>query len=409
MEDDKSSNLKQPKPQPTRLHNFHINNPNSMHHDTPKVRLLAIVLMVMLSGPFGFLGGKAALNGQSSGTANVEQQQVVLEERGELIRQIAQNVGESVVSISTVQSVNDDFFGASEQQGAGTGFILTEDGLIVTNRHVVPNGTTRVDVTLSDGTEYQDVEVIGRTSSSDTLDIAFLKIKDTQGKKLKPATIGDSSTVQVGDTVVAIGNALGQFQNTITQGIISGYGRDVQASDGNGENISNLENVFQTDAAINAGNSGGPLVNTKGEVIGINTAAVLEDAQNIGFAMPINDVIGLIESVIETGKFQRPFLGVLYVPLTNDTAEYLNLEVKRGAYVTSEEGSSAVVAGSPADKAGLKEGDIIVKVDDTDINEDNSLAAIINRHSVGDEVILTVLRDGQEIQLKATLTAAPTE
>lgn len=392
-----------------RMHNFHINNPNPMQHDTPKVRLLAIALMVMLSAAFGFLGGKAALNGQTSDKANVEQQQIVLEERGELIRQIAQDVGESVVSISTVQSVDGGIFGASEQQGAGTGFIINEDGLIVTNRHVVPGGTTRVDVTLSDGTEYQDVEVIGRTTSSDTLDIAFLKIKDTQGKKLKPAKIGDSSTVKVGDTVVAIGNALGQFQNTITEGIISGYGRDVQASDETGENISNLENVFQTDAAINAGNSGGPLVNTKGEVIGINTAAVLDDAQNIGFAMPINDVSGLIESVIKTGAFQRPFLGVLYVPLTNDVAEYLDLDVKRGAYVSSQEGSTAIVAGSPAAKAGIKEGDIIIKVDDTEINEDNSLAAVINRHSVGDEVALTVVRAGQEIQLKAVLSAAPAE
>lgn len=388
--------------QPNSDSSFHID------HNTPKVRLLAIALIVMLSAAFGFLGGKVA-QVEQHGAVSVDQQQVVLEERGDLIRQIAQDVGQSVVSVTTVQNVENGFLGASEQEGAGTGFILTEDGLIVTNRHVVPSGTTRVDVTLSDGTEYQDVEVIGRTSSSDTLDIAFLKIKDTKDKKLIPSKLGNSGTVQVGDTVVAIGNALGQFQNTVTQGIISGYGRDLKASDSRGGQISNLENVFQTDAAINAGNSGGPLVNTSGEVIGINTAAVLEDAQNIGFAMPINDVAGLIESVIETGTFERPFLGVLYIPLTNDVAEYLDLETKRGAYIRSQEGDPAIVPGSPADQTDLKEGDIIVKINDIDVNEENSLASIINRHSVGDTIKLTIIRDGQEVQLEATLSAAPVQ
>jgi serine protease Do len=389
--------------------NIHINNPHPHNlPETARGRLLTIALMVMLSAAFGFLGGRVGQN-QDEDTASVEQQQVVLEERGELIRKIAQDVGQSVVSITTVQSVEGGYFGVAEQKGAGTGFILTEDGLIATNRHVVPSGTTRVDVTLSDGTEYKDVEVIGRTANNDTLDIAFLKIKDTKGKKLVSSKLGDSSTVEVGDTVVAIGNALGQFRNTVTQGIISGYGRDLQASNESGGEVSTLENVFQTDAAINAGNSGGPLVNTSGEVIGINTAAVLEDAQSIGFAIPINDVAGLIESVIEKGTLERPYLGVMYVPLTNDTAELLDLDVKRGAYVSAQDGSSAIIKGSPAEKAGLQEGDIITKVDDTEINEENSLAAIINRHSVGDKVKLTIIRDGQEIQLEVTLSSAPTD
>lgn len=407
MPDEKTSDNKQADAK--HQSNFHINNPHPHNFsDTPKVRLLTIALILMLSAAFGFLGGRVGQN-QQDDSASVEQEQVVLEERGELIRKIAQNVGQSVVSITTVQNVQGGFYGASEQEGAGTGFILTEDGLIATNRHVVPSGTTRVDVTLSDGTEYKDVEVIGRTSSSDTLDIAFLKIKDTNGKKLVPAKLGDSSTVKVGDTVVAIGNALGQFQNTVTQGIISGYGRDLEASNGSGDEISTLENVFQTDAAINAGNSGGPLVNTNGEVIGINTAAVLEDAQNIGFAMPINDVAGLIESVIKTGTLERPYLGVMYIPLTNDAAEYLDLDVKRGAYVSAQDGNSAIVKNSPAEKAGIKEGDIITKVDDTEINEENSLTSLINRHSVGDKVSLTIIRGGGEIKLEATLGSAPIE
>ncbi len=172
------------------------------------------------------------------------------------------------------------------------------------------------------------------------LDIAFLKINNAEGQKLVPATIGDSSTVQVGDDVVAIGNALGQFQNTVTSGIISGYGRTVEASSSDGGGIDgadssateNLDDLFQTDAAINEGNSGGPLVNLNGQVIGINTA-IAGDAQNIGFAIPINDVKGLITQVLKTGTFQRPYLGVRYIPLTADVANEYNLSVQNGAFI----------------------------------------------------------------------------
>src|SRR5207249_716858 len=156
-----------------------------------------------------------------------------------------------------------------------------------------------------DGTELKNVSVIGRTSDSDPLDIAFLKINDKKGKTLTPVKLGDSSKIQVGDKVLAIGNALGQFQNTVTQGIISGYGRSVQAGDSSQLGLSNntetLQNLFQTDAAINEGNSGGPLVNMSGEVIGINTA-IAGGAQNVGFSIPINDVQGLIKSVLNKGK-----------------------------------------------------------------------------------------------------------
>ena len=156
----------------------------------------------------------------------VEKQQVVLEGQGELISKIAQEVGQSVVSIETTATTQ-GFFGPSESEGAGTGIILSEDGLIITNRHVVPTSTTEVKVILSDGTEFDAVSVVGRTSSRDSLDIAFLKIRDIKGKRLVPAKIGDSAKMQVGDPVVAIGNALGQFQNTVTSGIVSGYGHVV--------------------------------------------------------------------------------------------------------------------------------------------------------------------------------------
>lgn len=372
----------------------------------PKVQFLALALLVMLSVGGGFAGGWLAARNDKN--VPVETQQVVMKTQGELIGSIAEKVGESVVSIETT-AVTRGFFGLSESQGAGTGIILTDDGLIMTNRHVVAAGTNNVRVILSDGTEFDNVSIVGRTTSRDSLDVAFLKINDTKGKQLKPARIGDSSKMKVGDPVIAIGNALGQFQNTVTSGIISGYGRSIQALDTQGRE--SLENLFQTDAAINPGNSGGPLVNLDGEVIGINTAVAAGDAQNIGFAIPINDVTGLIDSVKQTGKLERPFLGVVYIPITDDLAEQYGLSVKRGAYIAPPGiiGSNPIVADGPAAKAGVRAGDIILKIGDTTIDENNSLSAVINKHKVGDKVELTILRNGQEQKLEATLAAAPTD
>lgn len=367
---------------------------------------LAILLIVVLG--FGFTGGW--FGARLSKVESSVQKEVILQTQGELIRDIAAKVGPSVVSITAKGQTVTTIYGQSQEEGAGTGIILTEDGLIVTNRHVVPSGTTEVSVVLADGTEYEGVQIVGRTGSSDSLDIAFLKIADTKGKKLTPASIGDSAGAKVGDSVIAIGNALGQFQNTVTSGIISGYGRRVQATNSDGSEVGNLENLFQTDAAINAGNSGGPLVNLKGEVIGINTAVAAGDAQGIGFAIPMNDVVGLITSVKEKGVLERPFLGVVYIALTNDAAEFYGLDVDRGAYIPpSKPGNRSIISGGPADKAGIKEGDIIVKINDQTIDQGNSLSALINKYKVGEQITLTVLRDGKEESITVSLGVAPTD
>jgi serine protease Do len=377
--------------------------------DHPRVRFLALALLLIMSIGFGFLGGWLGAKHQADSGATIETQQVILKSQGDLLSKIAEDHGKSVVSITTTAEV-EDFFGPIEQEGAGTGIILTEEGLIITNRHVVPAGTSKVTVTLADGTEYKDVEIIGRTGSNDSLDVAFLKITDTKGKKLVPATLGDSAKMKVGDPVVAIGNALGYFQNTVTSGIISGYGRSIQASSSDGSGVDSLENLFQTDAAINAGNSGGPLVNLNGEVVGINTAIAAGDAQNIGFAIPINDVVGLIKSVKEKGVLERPFLGVMYIPLTNDTAEAYGLSVNRGAYIAPPgvSGGDSIIDGGPADKAGIKAGDIITKINDVAIDQHNSLSALVNKYAVGDKITLTIFRDGKEQKVGVTLSAAPT-
>ena len=378
-----------------------------------RATLASSALLVLVSSAAGFGGGW--LGARSEGSQNTSQiskadTQVILNE-SQLISDIAQKSGESVVSINvTGQVTEQSFFGYFSQQAesAGTGVIISEDGYIMTNRHVVPAGTSEVSITLSDGTEIDNVTVVGRTSANDSLDVAFLKIKDLKGKKLVAARLGDSSKVKVGDKVIAIGNALGQFQNTVTSGIISGFGRSVQAGDGGSSET--LQNLFQTDAAINQGNSGGPLTNINGEVIGINTAVAGGQAQNIGFAIPINDIQSLIKSVLTKGKLERPYLGVRYMSLTDDYAYEYNLPVKRGAYILpSRSGSASILPGSPAEKAGLKEKDIIVKIDGTEVNDKNSLTSLIGRKTVGDDVTLTVFRDGKEQSVQVSLLAAPTE
>lgn len=321
--------------------NFKVRAGLSRGGPAPK-RALAIILIVLACFGAGFgggvLGGSLQNHGAGVATSRAAQQKYISNE-SQLIESIAKNVGQSVVSVDVQgQSATTDFFGFVRPQtteAAGTGFIISGSGIIVTNRHVVPSGTTAVSVTLSDGTRFDDVQVIGRTSDSSSQDIAFLKISDLKGKTLVPVTLGDSSQVQVGDRVIAIGNALGQFQNTVTSGIISGYGRDVTAGSQSDSSASeNLTDLFQTDAAINEGNSGGPLVDINGEVIGVNTA-VAAQGQNIGFAQPINDLKGLISSVLNSGELKQPYLGVRYVSLTNDLAKEFNLKVNRGAYITS--------------------------------------------------------------------------
>lgn len=376
----------------------------------------SVVFLVLISFVSGFIGGTLGSKYQDLGLGKLKNsdstaQKIVLKE-SEVISEIAKQVGPSVVSVNvTSESTHvDNFFGfrsPAKQESAGTGFILTKEGVIVTNRHVISKGASTVSITLSDGTEINNVDVIGKTNENDPLDVAFLRIKDAKGKELIPVTLGDSAKMQVGDKVIAIGNALGQFQNTVTSGIISGYGRSIEAA-GDGNSIETLQNLFQTDTAINQGNSGGPLVNINGEVIGINTA-VAGGAENIGFAIPLNDIKGLIKSVLEKGKLERPYLGVRYVTLTDDYAYQYNLNVKRGAYIAPSRSGSAIIAGSPADKAGLKEKDIITKIDGQAIDENNSLISLIGKKSVGDSVSLSVVREGKEQTIKAILEAAPTQ
>jgi serine protease Do len=385
-------------------------------HLTDLARTLLIAgLIAILAGFFGGVYGAHSDAGNDVLRGSLSDQKKIVSSESQLISKIAKSVGPSVVSVNVTgtSQAQSSLFGFSQPQqtaGAGTGIIISSSGIVLTNRHVVPVGTDTVTVTLSDGTELKNVEVLGRTNESDNLDVAFLKIKDTQGKKLTPAVIGDSSKVEVGDTVVAIGNALGQFQNTVTSGIISGYGRSVTAGDSSGSSDSseNLIDLFQTDAAINEGNSGGPLVNLNGQVIGLNTA-IAGDAQNIGFSIPMNDMTGLIKQVMENGKIVRPYLGVHYVILTDDYAYQYNLDTKRGAYIppATDASGPSIVPDSPADKAGLKEKDVITKVEGTTVDQSHSLTSLLGQHQSGDTLSLTIVRDGKTQTIEVTLGTAP--
>jgi S1-C subfamily serine protease len=392
---------------------------------------LAFILVAVISGS---IGGWLVNKNNDGGLLNnsLSNQKQIVTSDSQLITEIAKTVGQSVVSVnvsvagSSTGSATGGFglFGFSQpeqEQVAGTGIIISSDGLIITNRHVVPAGSTNVSVTLSNGTELKDVSIVGRTSPQDSLDIAFLKVNNADGQKLVPAAIGNSSQMQVGNSVVAIGNALGQFQNTVTSGIISGYGRSVTASDGGGGSSTgalgqlpstgtteNLNDLFQTDAAINEGNSGGPLVNLNGQVIGINTA-IAGNAQNIGFSIPIDDVKGLINQVLKTGKFTLPYLGIRYIPLTADVAKEYNLSVNNGAFVapSSDPNSPSVITGSPAANAGLKVLDVITEVNGVQIDQGHSLTSLLDQYTPGTNVSLIVIRDGKSIQINVTLGTDP--
>ena len=314
------------------------------------------------------------------------------------IASIANAVSKSVVSIVTSTDQKSFFSNeTSSQTAAGTGFILSADGYIATNKHVV-SGATKIGVVLDDGTAYEDVELVGTDPLND---FAIIKIKNV--KDLTPVKLGDSKTTSAGQQVVAIGNALGAYQNSVTSGIISGKGRSLTATDSSRTQYETLSDMIQTDAAINGGNSGGPLVNAAGEVIGINTAYASQ-GNNVGFAIPISSVKGIIKSVLSNKGFERAVIGVRYVNLTPTIAKEKNLSATRGALIASNKNSQAVIPGSAGEKAGLKENDIITAVNGIEIGKSGSLSSLIGEYSVGDTVKITVVRNNKTETLELTLS-----
>ena len=294
--------------------------------------------------------------------------------------------------------------GTQEQEvGGGSGFIVSNDGMIVTNAHVVSDTDARYSVVLYDGTSYA-VDVLARDSA---LDIAILKISEPVENRLTFLSFGDSESLKLGQTVVAIGNALAEFQNSVSVGVVSGLSRSITASDEVTGKSERLEQVIQTDAAINPGNSGGPLLNSKGEVVGVNVATS-KGAENIGFALPAHVVKEVVTSVKEYGEIVRPYLGVRYTMLNERISKANNISVSYGALVTrgQREEELAVAPGSPADKAGLVENDIILSIDGVDLKE-TDLATFLRTKKVTEMIMLRVLSKGEEKTVQVTLEKAP--
>lgn len=303
----------------------------------------------------------------------------------------------------------DDFFGGFtipqlrqngtelREVGGGSGFLVSADGYIVTNRHVVADESAEYTVFANDGKKY-DAEVIARDPA---LDLAIIKIN---GSDFPHLTFADSEKLEVGQTVIAIGNALAEFRNTVSVGVVSGLSRSIVASDSLGRNAEALDQLIQTDAGINHGNSGGPLLNLSGEVIGVNVA-IAEGAENIGFAISGNSVKNVVESVKTTGKIVRPYLGVRYVEITEEIKEKNNLSVDYGVLVQrgAEIGDLAVIPASPADKAGIVENDIILEIDGFKLTTEQSLTSLIRTKKVGDTVRLKISHRGEEKTVTVTL------
>lgn len=362
----------------------------------PRSRKKKAVTVLAVLGVLGLLGLGAAgalyiedkLSPNSSpslSTGNDGNTTITAEESS--IAAVAEKVGPSVVSIVT-QTRSSSFYGTTASEAAGTGIIVSTDGYVMTNNHVIETATG-VSVVDSNGESYDDVSVIGRDPLND---IAFLKIKSD--KAFTAASLGSSSTIRTGQQVVAIGNALGQYSNTVTSGIISGTGRPITASTSDGTTES-LTDLIQTDASINPGNSGGPLVNMAGQVIGINTA-IVEDANGIGFAIPVNSTKGVLAGVLQNGKVSRSYLGVSYLTITPDVAREHNLSVNNGALVYTSANSSPVEASGPAGNAGIKEGDVITKINSQVVGSEGSLSSILGEYRPGDKITITYLRDGKE-------------
>lgn len=374
-------------------------------NSNPKKKNNIFAILLISSIIAGFLGGLFSVSlylnqnkssdsiipGVTPGTKTIE-----IKENSDVIN-VVKEVLPSVVSIISVKDVQGFFGSTSQEKGGGSGFIISEDGLILTNKHVVEDTTAKYTVFTNDGKDYQaTIE-----SLDPAMDLAIIKI---QADNLKPIELGDSNNLQIGQRVIAVGNALGEFQNTVTEGIISALQRTIQASDALGQSAERLDGLLQTDAPINPGNSGGPLINLAGQVIGVNTAvASLSESQGIGFAQPINFAKTALQSYLKNGKITRPYLGIRYVQLTPEIAQANDLASEVGALIYASSGQSAVIAGGPAATAGLKQGDIITAINNEKITADKGLVQVLQNFSPGDTVTISYIRDNDTKTTKLTL------
>lgn len=389
----------------------------------PKIYLLLILVIFVSSvfgAIFGFMAGNLPLLREIAKkpvvSEKVEKERAQATSEDALVTDIVNKTTPAVVSIVITKDVpkyrsffDSDFFfnpfGSNRQEGSGTekqkvgggsGFIVDSSGMIVTNKHVVEDTAAEYTVMTNDGKEYQ-ATILARDPSRD---LALIKI---EGENFPVLPLGDSDSVKIGQTVIAIGNSLGEFSNTVSKGIISGSKRNVTAGSGLGES-EQLNNIFQTDAAINPGNSGGPLIDLDGNVIGINVA-MAQGAENIAFSIPVNQAKKTIEQVKSSGKISTPFLGVRYVIVDETIQKNNNLPFSYGALIIRGQSISdlAVIPGSPADKAGIVENDIILEIEGEKIDQKNSISSVISEYDVDDILDMKVWHKGEIKDVKVKL------
>jgi 2-alkenal reductase len=324
--------------------------------------------------------------------AGVQEQTLVVNttEIETTITQAVQNVRSAVVTVVGTIPGQQSFFGPTgDQTVSGSGVFISEDGYILTNNHVIEDAR-EVSIVLSDGST-QPATIVGTDIYAD---LAVLK---TDGAVPAVAALGNSDVLNPGETVIAIGSPLGDFKNTVTVGVISATGRSIDTGQGY-----QIEGLIQTDAAINQGNSGGPLVNLAGQVIGINTLVVRSTgtgavAEGLGFAVPANTARAVAEQIMEKGYFSRPYLGIRWQSVTPRVAAFYNLPVQWGVYVTD------VNSGSPASKAGLQSGDIITRIGETALDETHSYFNTLFQYNPGDKVTVEVVRENKALTFEVTL------
>lgn len=363
------------------------------------MKKIIILLLVSLLVPSLALAASPTKSKTTKPSVPVVTNIVVPEE--EAVIKAYENTLPAVVSIIVSRKLTDIFGTTSVQDvGGGTGFFISTDGYIVTNKHVVANDNVDYTVITSAGKEYV-ASVLARDPA---YDIAIVKI---EGNGFTPAKLGNSDKIRIGQTVIAIGNVLAEFRNTVTRGIVSGIGRTISATGGGISET--IENAIQTDASINPGNSGGPLVNMQGGVIGMNTA-INRAGEALGFAIPINIIHQTVNNFLQHGRIVHSYLGVRYVMLNKNLARANNLRIYQGAFVLLPNltGGTGVVPGSPAAAADIQPGDIILAINNEILTANKSLSGLITKYKPGDQITLKVLRAGREIMLKATLTERPT-
>lgn len=386
-----------------------------MERKNNPIILLAVLLLGIFIGVAGgaVSGGAAALYITGRQAASARLSQPVLTSSGATSAPAqpapsagaAQSAAGSETAVDAVQKVGPAVVTVlnrgAQGMGSGSGVIVSDEGFLLTNNHVV-EGAGELAVVFADNTR-REAELIGTDPLND---IAVLKV---EGELPAVAVIGDAAALQPGETVLAIGSPLGNFRNTVTAGVVSALNRSVGP----------MEGLIQTDAAINSGNSGGPLINLRGEVVGINTLVVRNDldfgssaapVEGLGFAVPSTIFRNVAEQLIANGEVRYPFLGVSYLAIDGDIAAELGLPVQNGALIRPNASTGAAVTpGSAADRAGIRDGDIIVAVDGTRLDYNTSLRQLLLRHKPGDTVTITVLRDGQEQDMQVTLGERPNQ